>query len=83
VRGAADAGPGRRSRKGDRQKLLPPLFHSLNQPLTSVHIALELCLRQPLETEVCRQYLTKALEQTERVASLVASIQDALESESR
>lgn len=59
-----------------------PLFHSLNQPLTSIRIALELCLMQRLQADEYREYLGKALEQSERLTNLLSRIQELLDSES-
>lgn len=65
----------------ERRGLLSELFHALNQPLTTLHCALELALQRPHREAECRHTLEAALLQAENVTRLTSGIRELLEAD--
>lgn len=55
------------------------IFHSLNQPLTSLRCSLELLLDQRRDVGQRQDFLQHALEETDRVVTLVSGLREFLE----
>ena len=66
---------------GERKPLVAELFHTLNQPLTTLRCSLELALVQPRTAEQTNQSLRHALEHAERIAWLVSGLQELMASD--
>lgn len=62
-------------------ELLADLFHALNQPLAALRCSLELSLMQEKTVEQYRQMVQTALEHTESVSHLIASIAQLLQAD--
>jgi len=59
-----------------REPLVADLFHALNQPLSSLHCALELMISAPLPGETSRAMLTQSLAQVHQIAEYVVDIRE-------
>jgi signal transduction histidine kinase len=52
------------------------LFHELTQPLTTLHCCLELSLKKMPRSAKTRRELRIALQQTEKIANLIAELRE-------
>jgi signal transduction histidine kinase len=62
-------------------EVLRGLTHALSQPLTSLRGSLEVALIGEMDENECRKVLKQSLEETNRVAEVLATLREALEAE--
>ncbi|HWR36667.1 MAG TPA: hypothetical protein VN622_12435 [Clostridia bacterium] len=65
----------------DRQRLVSDIFHTLSQPLTSLHCSLELALRKRMSSAEYRDALQIALDLTEEVMQSAVFVRQLVEAE--
>lgn len=58
------------------EPLIAELFHALNQPLTSLHCALELMIGNPFLEENAREALIQALAQADQIVERAGDLQE-------
>jgi hypothetical protein len=74
--------PGISKRDSEEDSLIADLFHALNQPLSSLHCALELMIGSPSSAETYRDTLIQALAQADQIAEYTAEIRELWEASS-
>jgi signal transduction histidine kinase len=60
----------------DNHQTVAELFHELIQPLTTLHCCLELSLKKMPRSTKTRRDLRIALQQTEKIANLIAELRE-------
>src|SRR5579884_842161 len=65
--------------KKERRASISEAFHSLNQPITSLHCILELALARPRSPEEYRQRIAEALENAGAVLRLARALREVVE----
>ena len=66
------------ARSHQREQLVAELFHELNQPLTTLHCALELSLKK-VRSSKSRRDLEMALQQAKNIAKLISQLHEVLD----
>jgi two-component system, OmpR family, sensor kinase len=69
------------STRAERRAYISEAFHSLNQPITSLHCILELALARPRSAEEYRQRIAEALENAGSVLRLARSLREVVEAD--